>query len=118
VIEQLAGSKPTNFRPPFGATNKDVQRQASQLGLTTIGWTIDTCDWTQTLQGGVTTDDIVDGVLNNVENGSIILMHDGGNDRSKTVAALERIITGLKSRDFKLVTVEQMVKKAHRLQPR
>ena len=55
----------------------------------------------------------MDGVLNNVENGSIILMHDGGNDRSKTVEALERTITGLQSRDFNLVTIEQMIESAH-----
>jgi peptidoglycan/xylan/chitin deacetylase (PgdA/CDA1 family) len=89
-----------------------VQSAASKLGLPTIGWTIDSCDWTQTLTGGAEKNDIVNNVLNYVTNGTIVLMHDGGNDRSQTVAALPTIIQGLKNKGYQFVTVQQMVKEA------
>jgi peptidoglycan/xylan/chitin deacetylase (PgdA/CDA1 family) len=112
VIKNGIGTAPKDFRPPYGETNQSVQQQASQLGLPTIGWTIDSCDWTQTLAGGVTKNDIINNVLNFVKNGTIVLMHDGGNDRSQTVAALPTIIQGLKKKGYHFVTVQQMVKEA------
>ena len=112
VIKNATGSTPKDFRPPFGETNKNVQQQASQLGLTTIGWTIDSCDWAQTLAGGATKNDIINNVLNFVTNGTIVLMHDGGEDRSQTVAALPTIIQGLKRNGYQFVTVQQMVTEA------
>ncbi|HEY4033398.1 MAG TPA: polysaccharide deacetylase family protein [Ktedonobacteraceae bacterium] len=112
VIKNAIGIKPVDFRPPYGDTNQSVQSAASKLGLPTIGWTIDSCDWTQTLTGGAEKNDIVNNVLNYVTNGTIVLMHDGGNDRSQTVAALPTIIQGLKNKGYQFVTVQQMVKEA------
>lgn len=112
VIQNAIGTTPEAFRPPFGATNEIVQQQASQQGLTTVGWTIDSCDWTQTLSGGAQKNDIVNNVLNYVTNGSIVLMHDGGNDRSQTVAALPTIIQSLKNQGYQFVTVQQMITEA------
>lgn len=113
VIKNATGTTAQDFRPPYGDTNRHIQQQASQLGLTTVGWTLDSCDWTQTLPGGAQKNDIVSNVVNFVANGSIILMHDGGNDRSQTVAALPTIIQGLQKQGYQFVTVEQMVSEAH-----
>lgn len=55
------------------------------------------------------TNDIVNNVLNFVKNSSIVLMHDGGNDRSQTVAALPTIIQSLQKQGYQFVTVQQMV---------
>jgi peptidoglycan/xylan/chitin deacetylase (PgdA/CDA1 family) len=112
VIKNGIGIAPKNFRPPYGETNQRVQQQASRLGLPTIGWTIDSCDWTQTLAGGVKKNDIINNVLNFVKNGTIVLMHDGGNDRSQTVAVLPTIIQGLKKKGYHFVTVQQMINEA------
>ena len=40
--------------------------------------------------------------------GAIILIHDGGGDRTETVAALPRIITRLRQRGFRLVTIARL----------
>ena len=48
-------------------------------------------------------------VLSSTHNGSIILMHDGGGDRSETVAALPTIITTLEQRGFQFVTIPHMI---------
>ena len=48
-------------------------------------------------------------------NGSIILMHDGGGNRTETVEALPIIIHTLLQRGFKLVTVNQLINDTHDL---
>lgn len=100
IIQQTIGVPPEIFRPPYGATNARVRGIAAQLGLQQIMWTIDTRDWRQP---GVRA--IVNAVLTNAKNGSIVIMHDGGGDRSQTVQALPQIITGLQQRGFTYVVV-------------
>jgi peptidoglycan/xylan/chitin deacetylase (PgdA/CDA1 family) len=48
-------------------------------------------------------------VLEGARPGSIILMHDGGGDRSQTITALPGIIRGLRARGLHLVTVPQLL---------
>jgi peptidoglycan/xylan/chitin deacetylase (PgdA/CDA1 family) len=104
LIQQTIGVQPTLFRPPYGAINASVKSQAAQMNLTPVLWDIDTQDWT--LPGS---DAIVNAVVGQAGNGDIILMHDGGGDRSQTVAALPRIIQGLRERGLQMVTVPQLI---------
>jgi peptidoglycan/xylan/chitin deacetylase (PgdA/CDA1 family) len=104
AIQSAIGSPPTLFRPPYGATDAAVVNMASQLDLQQILWTIDTRDWARP---GVNA--IVDAVLSHATNGSIILMHDGGGDRSETVQALPLILSVLQQRGFTFVTVPQLL---------
>lgn len=104
ALQNADGQTPAFFRPPYGAINEDVHDQASTLGLQPILWNIDTLDWE--MPGSAA---IVQAVLDNASNGAVILMHDGGGDRSQTVAALPEIISGLKARGFQLVTINQLV---------
>lgn len=104
AIQAATGVKPTLFRPPYGNTNSVIQSIASSLGLSTILWSVDPKDWS--LPG---TSVIVSRVLNSTHNGSIILLHEGGGDRSQTMAALPTIITTLKQRGFQFVTIAQMI---------
>lgn len=99
TILQATGISPTLFRPPYGALNATVRGTAAQLGLSPVLWNIDTRDWTRP---GVNA--IVSSVLDHAVNGSIVLMHDGGGDRSETVQALPQIISGLQQRGFAFVT--------------
>jgi peptidoglycan/xylan/chitin deacetylase (PgdA/CDA1 family) len=46
-------------------------------------------------------------VLSHVEAGSIVLMHDGGGDRSATVRALPRVIAGIRRRGLRIVPLER-----------
>ena len=95
---------PTLFRPPYGAYNQTVLDTAKNLNLTTVTWDADSTDWTKP---GTRT--IISRVLSRTKNGWIILMHDGGGDRSETVAALPTIIEQLQQRGFCLVTVQQLL---------
>ena len=90
------GPKAKCFRPPYGATNAKVQKAIKAAGMRQVLWDVDTLDWSKP---GVSTL-AKTGRLKAVRNGSIILMHDGGGDRSQTVAALPTVIKDLKARGF------------------
>ena len=109
TLKQATGIQPTLFRPPYGAINMQVKSQADALHLTPVLWSIDTEDWQ--LPGS---DAIVNTVLDQASNGSIILMHDGGGDRSQTIEALPHIITGLQQHGYRLVTVPELINDANK----
>ena len=83
-------------RPPYGASNLTVQRILSQLGLRQVLWSVDTRDWSRP---GIT--HIVQAATGpHVRAGTVVLMHDGGGNRSQTVAALPQIITTLQHQGY------------------
>jgi len=92
------GPRATCFRPPYGATNAAVRAAIAKAGMRQVLWSMDTLDWTK--PGGKKLAKI--GRSKHLQNGTIILMHDGGGDRAQTVAALPTIIADLKARGFKV----------------
>ncbi len=95
------GVKTTLFRPPGGAIPPAVVSAARAKGLHTVVWTVDPDDWKR----GATADQITQRVLAEAKPGAIVLLHDGGGDRSATIEALPRIIDGLKRRKLSFVTL-------------
>jgi peptidoglycan/xylan/chitin deacetylase (PgdA/CDA1 family) len=92
------------MRPPYGsldATTLDVLKAQRML---MVLWSVDTSDYARP---GVSR--IIYTAVSGAQPGAIILMHDGGGDRSETVAALPRIITRLRQRGFRLVTISQLL---------
>jgi peptidoglycan/xylan/chitin deacetylase (PgdA/CDA1 family) len=89
---QTLGVRPVGFRPPGGATSPAGAATAQAVGDRTVLWSVDPADW----RPGVTADQLVQRVLAGVRPGAIVLLHDGGGDRSATVAALPAIIDGLR----------------------
>ncbi len=84
------------YRPPYGAVNNRVDAVAASLGLRySVLWNVDSNDWRRP---GATT--IANTVVRTTRPGSIILMHDGGGNRSQTVAALDQSITRLKKQGY------------------
>lgn len=91
------------FRPPFGAYNKRVLHTISDAGYKyTIYWSLDTLDWKQ-----LSAEEILGRILNNVQNGDIVLMHIAGDN---TAIVTDQAISELKRRDYKLVTVTELLK--------
>ncbi len=95
---------PKLFRPPYGAVNDLVVAEARRAGMLTVMWSLDTNDYK--LPG---VDVMAAQVLAEVEPGSIILMHDGGGDRTTTSAALPRMLKGLRKAGYKMVTLPQLL---------
>lgn len=95
AIRAQTGSTPACLRPPYGGVNRTVRQRATALGKDLVVWHIDSRDWTKPGTAA-----IVKRVLDGVHNGSVILMHDGGGNRSQTVAALPTILQTLKTRGY------------------
>ena len=83
------------LRPPYAATNERAVRTAAELGKSIVLWSIDPQDWRRP-----PAEQIASHVLANVRPGAIILMHDGGGERSQTVAALDTVLAGLSGRGY------------------
>ncbi len=111
AILEVTGVQPGFFRPPFGSLSMQVLAQACYLGVTTVMWNAgeEARDYACP---GVTF--IIRHILDMVDNGTIILMHDGGGDRSQTVKALPAIIQRLQDRGLQFVTVRQMADRLHK----
>ena len=97
AIVAVTGEKPTLIRPPYGNYNSTV---SSVADAPLIMWSVDTLDWkTKNI------DSTVNAVLNNVKDGSIVLMHDL---YSQSAEAAVRVIPELKARGYQLVTVSEL----------
>jgi peptidoglycan/xylan/chitin deacetylase (PgdA/CDA1 family) len=104
-IEFLDGPRPTLFRPPYGSFNAGTMHELRLLHLLMVLWSVDTSDWAQP-----GTEVIVQRALAGAHPGAIILLHDGGGDRSQTIAALPAIIRGLRKRGLEPVTVPRLLR--------
>lgn len=90
------------FRPPGGSYSDAVIKSADGFGMRVVIWSIDPKDW----KPGRTTAAIVRTVLRQVRPGSIILLHDGGGDRSATLAALPKIIRRIRKMGLRFATLD------------
>ncbi len=98
------GFTPCLFRAPYGDNSPALTAEARSLGFTTIEWNIDPRDWARP-----GTSEIYTNVVDNARPGGIVELHDGGGDRSETLAALPGIITTLRARGYSFVTVTQLL---------
>ncbi len=87
-------------RPPYGATNDIVAQAISSTGKRSVLWSVDSLDWTR--PGA---DSIAGRILAQVTPGAIVLLHDGGGDRSQTVAALATVLDSLQSQGYSFRTL-------------
>ncbi len=103
-IDASTHFKPCLFRPPGGAVDSSVIATAGGLGMETILWDVDPTDWATPGAAAV-----YSRVVGAAQPGSIVLMHDGGGDRSGTLAALPRIIDTLRGRGYRFDTVSRLL---------
>jgi peptidoglycan-N-acetylglucosamine deacetylase len=108
AIRHALGVSPRLFRPPYGAMTPETNRLVRSLGMLPVVWNVDSRDWVPR----VTPTAIVASVLTGLEPGAIIILHDGGGDRSATIAALPRIIAAIRARGLEPVTVTRLLNDA------
>jgi peptidoglycan/xylan/chitin deacetylase (PgdA/CDA1 family) len=104
ALERLGVPAPTLFRPPYGALDQRTLAVLRRLHMLAVLWSVDPGDWRRP-----GTRAIVRAVLDGARPGAIVELHDGGGNRSETVAALPAIVTGLRRRHYQLVTVAQLL---------
>jgi peptidoglycan/xylan/chitin deacetylase (PgdA/CDA1 family) len=99
--ESLArvGITPGLLRPPAGSSSPAVVRAAEASGERVVLWSVDPNDWRSDLSAR----EIKRRVLGAVRPGSIVILHDGGGERSATIAALPGIIKGIRHKHLRLV---------------
>ena len=98
TISSITGDSIELFRAPGGGLNDDVY--ANSLGMKSILWSIDTLDW-ETKNAQQT----YDTVINNVQDGDIILMHE---IYEASLNAAKMIIPKLQEMGYQLVTVSEL----------
>ncbi len=99
-IQAVTGTTPQCVRPPYDAWNSTVLSTIAARGLTTMSYSVDPMDWSLP---GVQT--IVNRVVGAAFPRAVVDMHDGGGDRSQTVAALPQIITELRAQGYTFVSI-------------
>lgn len=100
LIESYAGAKPTVMRPTGGAYNDSVKAEMKKSGLPLILWSLDTLDWKSKDASSVKSK-----ILNNVQDGDIILMHDLYESTYKGVLSA---IDELQEQGYAFVTVSEL----------
>ncbi|MEH7482101.1 polysaccharide deacetylase family protein [Neobacillus drentensis] len=115
LFQEITGHSMTLFRPPYVAnaepsTKSELEPilRAQDMGYTMVGELIDSDDWQR-----LSSDAIVNRVLNQLPEGNVILMHDAGGDRSNTVKALPMIIKELKQRGYTFTTIADLTGKSN-----
>lgn len=102
-VKELTGVEMDLFRPPYGDYDDHVIQNATSCGYYTIQWDVDSLDWK---------DYGVDSILKtvtehkNLQNGSIILMHNGA---KYTAQALPQVIEGLLEQGYEIVPISELI---------
>jgi cellulose synthase/poly-beta-1,6-N-acetylglucosamine synthase-like glycosyltransferase/peptidoglycan/xylan/chitin deacetylase (PgdA/CDA1 family)/spore germination protein YaaH len=113
VLESRLGIRTALFRPPFvrdiepeTSTQARTLLSSAALGYITIGQRIDPLDW-----GRPGVDEIVRRTVSyaTLRSGNVVLLHDGGGDRSQTIAALPQIIDQLQADGYRFVTIHELL---------
>jgi len=99
AIHAATGERPSMFRAPYGVWPSAVFSCCARAGLAPLAWSVDPRDWSRP---GVRA--IVRDIVSDTRTGSIILEHDGGGNRSQTVAALKIWLPRLLAAGYQFTT--------------
>jgi cellulose synthase/poly-beta-1,6-N-acetylglucosamine synthase-like glycosyltransferase/peptidoglycan/xylan/chitin deacetylase (PgdA/CDA1 family) len=119
LIESIVGAKSILFRPPFGIDHEPEYAEevahlptAQDLGYLIIGQRVDPNDWSLEAPGvPISSEKILENVLHEAPKGNIVLLHDGGGNRSQTIAALPLLIDALRKEGYQFVSVADLIGK-------
>lgn len=105
LLEKLVMIKPAYFRSPYNYRDAETIKAINDLGLIYVGWTFSVRDWEKPAP------EVMVNMFNkNLIPGSIVLMHDGGGNRTNTVAALTGIIEAAQKKGYHFVTLGEILK--------
>lgn len=111
LLEEITGRSTTLFRPPYNADTSPSSlaelaplQIANEMNYLVVLENIDPQDWARPGAGV-----ILQRIRQQRRDGSIILLHDAGGDRSQTVAALPEIIDWLRTRGDTIVPLSTLI---------
>ena len=100
-IKALTNTTPTLFRPPYGDYNNDVVKSVKGCDMYCVQWDVDSLDWKDP-----TAEQITKNVVNKIQDGSIILLHNGA---TNTPEALPMIIEGILAKGYEIVPISEIL---------
>jgi peptidoglycan-N-acetylglucosamine deacetylase len=106
IIYKTTGKKTTLFRPPGGFLNNGLAQYARNQKYAVMMWSEESGD---AERRSPQVPMLVKNVLKYAKPGAIVLMHDGGGNRSRSVKALPEMIAGLKAQGYRFVTIPQLL---------
>lgn len=103
AIRKATGVSARWFRPPGGRIGPGLTAAARARGMRIVRWTVDPWDWSRPGEAV-----LAERVVAATKPGSIVLLHDGGGDRSQTVTVLPVVIGQLKRKGYTFVTLDEL----------
>ncbi|MFN6566752.1 polysaccharide deacetylase [Nostoc minutum NIES-26] len=104
LIYKTTGVKTNLFRPPGGIMHNGVAAYARNSKYAIIMWSSDSVDYSLPA-----VPKLINNVFRLAKPGGIVLMHDGGGNRTKTVQALPEIIAGFRKQGYSFVTIPELL---------
>ncbi|MCW5316836.1 polysaccharide deacetylase family protein [Nostoc sp. KVJ3] len=104
LIFKTTGLKTNLFRPPGGIMHNGVVDYARNSKYAIILWSSDSVDYSRPA-----VPKLIGNVFREARPGGIVLMHDGGGNRSKTVQALPEIIANFRNQGYRFVTIPELL---------
>ncbi|MBD2134360.1 polysaccharide deacetylase family protein [Sphaerospermopsis sp. FACHB-1094] len=104
IIFKTTGVKSGLFRPPGGIMTNGVVSYARNNKYAIIMWSSDSIDYSRPAVPR-----LINNIFKSAKPGGIVLMHDGGGDRTHTVQALPEIISRFRKQGYKFVTVPELL---------
>ncbi len=106
AIFKATGVKPVWFRPPMRSLSYDIFVISEKAGLKIVLWDVDPSDWKKPGSSVIYTE-----VVKSVKPNSVVLLHDGGGNRTQTISALPAIIEALQRKGYVFVPLDFFLKK-------
>src|SRR5579875_1638836 len=106
IIQKYQPNRTKWFRPPGGYIDNALLQEAVKQGYKVVLWSYhqELKDWS--MPGAQV---MANHVIRNARNGDIILLHDGGGNRSQTIQALKIILPALKQKGYQFVSVSELM---------
>jgi peptidoglycan-N-acetylglucosamine deacetylase len=104
AIYEATGATTHIFRPPGGFLKNGLVDYAHKQNYFVAMWSSDSMDYRRPAP-----ERLAQNALRNAKPGGMILMHDGGGDRSHTVKALPIIIDSLSKQGYRFVTIPELL---------
>jgi len=98
LLRGVTGHPVRCLRPPYGFSDRVVDAQLRVRGLAELDWDVDPSDYLRPGAAAITRR-----VLAALHPGAIVILHDGGGNRSQTVAALPAIVRGIRAAGYQIV---------------
>jgi peptidoglycan/xylan/chitin deacetylase (PgdA/CDA1 family) len=99
-LAALLGRTPSCLLAPYGAEDSATRARATDRGWKTVVWDVDPQDWRRPSAAVIVAD-----VVAAAHPGAIVLLHDGGGDRTSTVQALGPLLDDLSARGYSVSAI-------------